>query len=95
MARSSKPDTATSEFSIMLRDNSKWLSPEGSDKYGYAVFAQVIEGWDVIQKIMTQPKTMNQASHIEMFNKPIPISSAYLTELVVPLAFLQSNLPKS
>jgi len=50
MARTSNPNSATSEFSIMLGDNSRWLGPGGSDSYGYAVFAVVTEGWDLIMK---------------------------------------------
>jgi len=90
MARSNDPDSATSEFSIMLRDNSEWLSPKGSDKFGYAVFAQIIEGWDIIQQIMTLP-TRTDAS-IQMLVKPVKIEYAYLTEMVVPQAFLKSKL---
>lgn len=49
-ARTADPDSATCEYSIMLQDNSKWLGPGGSDKYGYAVFAKVVGGFDVIEK---------------------------------------------
>jgi cyclophilin family peptidyl-prolyl cis-trans isomerase len=91
MARGSDPDSGSSEFSIMLRDNSEWLSPKGSDKYGYAVFAQVVEGWDVIQNIMKLP-TNSEKSRIQMLKQPVKITSAYLSEMTVPLAFLQSNL---
>lgn len=79
MARASAPDTASSEFSIMLRDNSQWLSPKGSDKYGYAVFGQVYDGWEVVQKIMTLPT--RDSGRIEMLIKPIKILSAYLTKM--------------
>ena len=53
MARTADPDSATSEFSIMLNDNSRWLGPKsggGGDPYGYAVFAKVVGGFDVIEK---------------------------------------------
>eukprot|EP00760_Papus_ankaliazontas_P015758 PhM_4_TR16708/c0_g1_i1/m.87170/K03767/PPIA; peptidyl-prolyl cis-trans isomerase A (cyclophilin A) len=46
MARMAQPNTASTEFSIMLGDNAKWLGPGGSDPYGYAVFARVVGGWD-------------------------------------------------
>ena len=90
MARSSDPDSATSEFSIMLRDNSDWLSPKGSDKHGYAVFAQVIEGWDVIQHIMTLPTRADTS--IQMLINPVKIEHAYVTEMIVPQAFLKSKI---
>lgn len=82
MARSSNPDSATSEFSIMLRDNSDWLSPKGSDRFGYAVFAQITQGWDVVQKIMTLPTHEN--GRIEMLNTPVKIKHAYLTKMAIP-----------
>lgn len=82
MARSSNPDSATSEFSIMLRDNSDWLSPKGSDRFGYAVFAQVVKGWDVIQKIMTLPT--RDGGRIEMLVTPVKIKSAYFTYMTLP-----------
>lgn len=77
MARSSNPDSATTEFSIMLRDNSEWLSPKGSDKFGYAVFAQVIGGWDVVEKVMTLPTHVSE-SRLEMLNTPVKILGASL-----------------
>jgi cyclophilin family peptidyl-prolyl cis-trans isomerase len=49
-ARTSDPNSATCEYSIMLNDNSKWLGPGGSDPFGYAVFARVVDGFDVIEK---------------------------------------------
>lgn len=51
MARTNDPNSATSEFSIMLNDNSKWLGPHGSEPYGYAVFAHVVDGFELIEKI--------------------------------------------
>jgi peptidyl-prolyl cis-trans isomerase B (cyclophilin B) len=50
MARTNDPLSASSEFSIMLADNSKWLGPGGSEKYGYAVMAEVV-GEDSIETI--------------------------------------------
>lgn len=55
-ARTSDPNSATSEYSIMLVDNGRWLGPGGSDPYGYAVFAQVVGGFDVIAKIGKERK---------------------------------------
>jgi len=55
MARRDDPDSATSDFSIQLNDNSKWLGPGGANADGYAVFAEVIDGWNVVEKIMQQP----------------------------------------
>lgn len=76
MARSSDPNSASTEFSIMLADNSKWLSPDGSDQYGYAVFAQVIEGLDVIEEIIKLP--IHSSNGLKMLETPVTILKAYL-----------------
>jgi len=53
MAREDLPDTATSQFYINLKDNSKGLDrvPDNPKKPGYCVFGKVIEGKDVVDKI--------------------------------------------
>jgi len=40
--------SATSEFYINLSDNSEWLRPGGDDAHGYAVFGEVINGWNTV-----------------------------------------------
>lgn len=57
---------ATSEFSIMLGDNSKWLGPGGSDKYGYAVFMKVVRGWDTIDAIMKHGKNYHRTPFLSI-----------------------------
>ena len=54
MARYTDPDSATSQFFINLKDNTN-LDPTPGQA-GYAVFAKVIEGMDVVDKI-AQVKT--------------------------------------
>lgn len=57
MARDTKPDTADTEFFIDLADNSP-LDPKAGDKpntTGYAVFAAVEEGMDVVDAIAKLP----------------------------------------
>jgi len=56
MARTSDPNSASSEFAIQLSDNSKWLGPGGADAHGYAVFMEVVTGWDAINAILTEGK---------------------------------------
>lgn len=75
MARTSDPNSATSEFSIMLRDNSEWLgnTPKSSDRYGYSVFAVVIEGWEAIQTMVQLPSTARGGIH--MLQMPIVLKS--------------------
>ncbi len=50
MARTSDPDSATSQFFINLVDNNGLNRPQ-PDGFGYAVFGKVIEGMDVVDKI--------------------------------------------
>jgi peptidyl-prolyl cis-trans isomerase A (cyclophilin A) len=51
MARTGDPNSATSQFFINVVDNSRKLGPGGVDAHGYAVFGQVIDGMDVVDKI--------------------------------------------
>jgi peptidyl-prolyl cis-trans isomerase A (cyclophilin A) len=50
MARTSAPDSATSQFFINVVNNDTLNRPM-PDGYGYAVFGKVIEGMDVVDKI--------------------------------------------
>ena len=56
MARTNAPHSATSQFFINLKDNGflnhRSPTPRG---WGYAVFGQVIDGMDVVDKIAAQP----------------------------------------
>jgi len=59
MARYADPNSATSQFFINLNNNSS-LDPTATDA-GYAVFAKVVEGMDVVEKIgavKTAPKSV-------------------------------------
>ena len=49
MARTSDPDSATSQFFINVVDNAFLDKSSGSD--GYAVFGEVVEGMDVVDAI--------------------------------------------
>ena len=59
MARYDKPDSATSQFFINLKNNSH-LDASGGE-FGYAVFGKVIEGMEVVDKI-ANVKTGNVGS---------------------------------
>ncbi|SDZ89027.1 peptidylprolyl isomerase [Microbulbifer marinus] len=54
MARKEDPDSATSQFFINLKHNDHLDAAE--DKPGYTVFGQVIEGMDVVEKIVEEPR---------------------------------------
>jgi peptidyl-prolyl cis-trans isomerase B (cyclophilin B) len=51
MARTSVPDSATSQFFINTKDNGFLNKAESQDGVGYCVFGKVIEGMDVVDKI--------------------------------------------
>lgn len=54
MARTSDPNSATSQFFINVADNSA-LDYSGPDNPGYAVFGKVISGMDVVNEIKSVP----------------------------------------
>ena len=53
MARTSAPDSATSQFFINILDNPQLDASSTSD--GYAVFGEVIDGMDVVDQISITP----------------------------------------
>jgi cyclophilin family peptidyl-prolyl cis-trans isomerase len=72
MARTMVVDSATSQFFMNLVDNA-FLDHGGRD-YGYAVFAQIVEGMDVLDKIGAVP-TGNKAGHQDVPLEPVTIVS--------------------
>ena len=57
MARTSDPNSATSQFYVNLADNSSTLDYQSSSNPGYAVFGYVSSGMDVINQIAAVPTT--------------------------------------
>jgi len=57
MARTSDPNSATSQFFVNLVDNSSSLDYKDSSNPGYAVFGSVVSGMDVINQIAQVPTT--------------------------------------
>ena len=51
MARTSDPNSATSQFFINTADNAFLNRKEAADGYGYTVFGRVVEGQDVVDAI--------------------------------------------
>jgi len=62
MARTSAPDSATSQFFINVKDNTFLNKENAQDKVGYTVFGKVVEGMDVVKKI-EQVKTATKGPH--------------------------------
>lgn len=58
MARSNHPHSASSQFFINVVDN-KALDYKSEKSWGYCVFAKVIEGMDVVDKIRMTPTGVN------------------------------------
>ena len=71
MARTGVVDSATSQFFINLRDNA--FLDHGDRGYGYAVFAKVTNGMDVVDKIAAVP-TGNSGGHQDVPQEPVTIS---------------------
>ena len=80
MARTSVVDSATSQFFINVVDNA-FLDHTGKtpDRFGYAVFAQVVEGMDVVDAIR-EVKTGNKNGHQDVPVEPVFINSIRLCE---------------
>ena len=74
MARTTEPDSATSQFYINVADN-----PDFNARYdqpGYAVFGKVIEGMDVVMQIASTPVTEVRGIGQEVPVEPIIITKA-------------------
>jgi cyclophilin family peptidyl-prolyl cis-trans isomerase len=74
MARTSDPNSATSQFFINISNNG-FLDYPGQDGHGYTVFGKVVDGMDVVNKIVATP-TGNQGGHQNVPRTPIVIESA-------------------
>ena len=75
MARTSVPDSATSQFFINVKDNSFLDKEKAQDGVGYAVFGKVVEGMDVVRKI-EQVKTATKGPHQNVPVDAVLIKSA-------------------
>ncbi len=75
MARTMDPHSATAQFFINVSDND-FLNhtAENMQGWGYAVFGQVVEGQEVLDKIRMVP-TGSQAGHQDVPVDPVVIES--------------------
>ncbi|TSK05319.1 MAG: peptidyl-prolyl cis-trans isomerase [Geobacter sp.] len=80
MARTAVVDSATSQFFVNVVDNA-FLDHTGKtpDRFGYAVFGQVIEGMEVMDAIR-DVKTTTKAGHQDVPVEPVIINSVRLAE---------------
>jgi peptidyl-prolyl cis-trans isomerase A (cyclophilin A) len=73
MARTNDPNSATAQFFINVKDNP--ALDFGIRGAGYAVFGQVVEGLDVVDKIVAVPTRM-KGDHQNVPSTPVVIQSA-------------------
>lgn len=80
MARTNDPHSATAQFFINVKDNDfldhSSPTPQG---WGYAVFGQVIEGMDVVEKIKGVP-TGSRGGHQDVPQEDVIIEKAEIVE---------------
>ena len=78
MARTSIPDSATSQFFINVNDNDflNHKAPTGSG-WGYCVFGKVVVGKDVVDKIKAV-ETGSRAGHQDVPEEPVIIEKAII-----------------
>ncbi len=77
MARTQAVDSATSQFFINLKDNE--FLDHGVRDFGYAVFARVVEGLDVVDKIAAV-ETGNRGWHQDVPVEAVVVESARIIE---------------
>ena len=76
MARTSNPNSATSQFFINVVDNAGLNAPS-PDGFGYTVFGKVVAGMDVVDKIRAVP-TGNRGPFQNVPQTPVTILKASL-----------------
>ena len=78
MARTNDPHSATAQFFINVKDNPflDHKAPSGND-WGYAVFGRVIQGMEVVDRIV-KVKTGNRAGQKDVPLEPVIITKAIM-----------------
>jgi cyclophilin family peptidyl-prolyl cis-trans isomerase len=83
MARTNDPSSATCQFFVNLKDNH--MLDFGIAGAGYAVFGQVIEGMDVVDRIAMVPTT-SRREHQNLPQVAVVIKKAREVEAAAPPA---------
>ena len=80
MARTGDPHSATAQFFINTKDND-FLNYTAANQqgYGYCVFAKVVEGMDVVDKI-SKVKTGNVGGHGDVPKEDVIITKAEIVQ---------------
>ena len=79
MARTSDPDSATSQFFINVADNTRTLDPPGPNAPGYTVFGRVVSGMDVVNRIKAV-QTGRAGMYDDVPLTPVVIQSAAIVK---------------
>jgi peptidyl-prolyl cis-trans isomerase A (cyclophilin A) len=79
MARTSDPNSATSQFFINVADNTRTLDPPGPNAPGYTVFGRVVSGMDVVNKIKGV-QTGSSGMYNDVPLTPVVIESATIVK---------------
>ncbi len=74
MARTSVPDSATSQFFINVKNNDFLNKASAQDGVGYAVFGKVIEGMDIVNKI-EKVQTGRSGMYSDVPSEPVVIKA--------------------
>ncbi len=74
MARTNDPNSATAQFFVNVNNNS-FLNYPGQDGNGYTVFAKVVSGLDVVQKLGKAPTGPGGPFPSDVPRQPILIES--------------------
>jgi peptidyl-prolyl cis-trans isomerase A (cyclophilin A) len=76
MARTGEPDSGTAQFFINVNDNT-FLNHRDKTVagYGYAVFGKVIDGMDVVDKIVNTPQERKNSVFQNVPKEPVIINS--------------------
>jgi len=74
MARTSVPDSATSQFFINVKDNAFLDRSQARDGVGYAVFGRVVEGMETVRRIEAK-KTTSQGTF-----RDVPVDTVSILE---------------
>ena len=77
MGRTAAPDSATAQFYVNVVDNAFLDQANSRDGNGYAVFGRVIDGMDVVDKIVAVP-TGNAGPYQNVPTAPVLIRKATL-----------------
>lgn len=80
MARTMQPHSATAQFFVNTTDNA-FLNHRSKDAqgYGYTVFAEVVEGMDVVDAI-SAVETTNRGPHQNVPVEPVVINDAVVVQ---------------